>query len=109
MKAFARPPATWPIVCATQRATSSIVRSIWPTTPPTKPAPPDVPLEGFADVGVRFGSDDGDEARFERYRDLISFVGTRAPTSRRMLESILAQEQEHAEDLVDLLEDLPKD
>jgi bacterioferritin (cytochrome b1) len=26
-----------------------------------------------------------------------------------MLESILAQEEEHAEDLVDLLEDLPKD
>ena len=39
-------------------------------TPPTKPAPPDVPVQGFADVGVRFGSDDGDEARFERYRDL---------------------------------------
>jgi hypothetical protein len=27
----------------------------------------------------------------------------------RGLESILAQEEEHAEDLVDLLEDLPKD
>ena len=39
-------------------------------TPPTKPAPPDVPSKGLADVGVRFGSDDGDEARFERYRDL---------------------------------------
>jgi MtrB/PioB family decaheme-associated outer membrane protein len=39
-------------------------------TPPTKPAPPDVPSNGLADVGVRFGTDDGDEARFERYRDL---------------------------------------
>ncbi|HVG83124.1 MAG TPA: MtrB/PioB family outer membrane beta-barrel protein [Vicinamibacterales bacterium] len=39
-------------------------------TPPTKPAPADVPSNGLADVGVRFGSDDGDEARFERYRDL---------------------------------------
>ena len=40
-------------------------------TPPTKPAPPDVPSEGLFDVGVRFGADvDGDEARFERYRDL---------------------------------------
>jgi hypothetical protein len=39
-------------------------------TPPTKPAPPDVPLQGFADVGVRAGDTDGDEARYERYRDL---------------------------------------
>ena len=45
----------------------------------------------------------------ESYREMISFIGTRDPTSRRMLESILAQEEEHAEDLVDLLEDLPKD
>ncbi len=39
-------------------------------TPPTKPAPPDVPSQGLFDVGVRFGEVDGDEARFERYRDL---------------------------------------
>jgi len=45
----------------------------------------------------------------ESYREMISFIGTRDPTTRRMLESILAQEEEHAEDLVDLLEDLPKD
>jgi bacterioferritin len=45
----------------------------------------------------------------ESYREMISFIGPRDPTTRRMLESILAQEEEHAEDLVDLLEDLPKD
>ena len=45
----------------------------------------------------------------ESYREMISFMGQRDPTSRRMLESILAQEEEHAEDLVDLLEDVPKD
>jgi bacterioferritin len=45
----------------------------------------------------------------ESYREMITFIGPRDPTSRRMLESILAQEEEHAEDLVDLLEDLPKD
>jgi len=28
-------------------------------TAPTKPAPPDVPMQGLADVGFRFGSDDG--------------------------------------------------
>jgi bacterioferritin len=45
----------------------------------------------------------------ESYREMIHFLGERDSTSRRMLESILAQEEEHAEDLVDLLEDLPKD
>jgi bacterioferritin len=45
----------------------------------------------------------------ESYREMINFIGTRDTTSRRMLESILAQEEEHADDLVDLLEDLPKD
>ena len=40
-------------------------------TPPTKPEPPDVPMTGLLDVGYRGGSDvTGDEARFERYRDL---------------------------------------
>ena len=45
----------------------------------------------------------------ESYREMVTFVGTKDPTSRRLLEAILAQEEEHAEDLVDLLEDLPKD
>jgi len=45
----------------------------------------------------------------ESYREMVNFIGSKDPTSRRLLESILAQEEEHAEDLVDLLEDLPKD
>jgi bacterioferritin len=45
----------------------------------------------------------------ESYREMITFIGQRDTTSRRMLEGILAQEEEHADDLVDLLEDLPKD
>jgi len=45
----------------------------------------------------------------ESYREMINFIGQRDSTSRRLLESILAQEEEHAEDLVDRLEDVPKD
>jgi len=45
----------------------------------------------------------------ESYREMVAFIGQRDSTTRRLLESILAQEEEHAEDLVDLLEDLPKD
>jgi bacterioferritin len=39
----------------------------------------------------------------ESYRDMIAFVGSDDPTTRRMLEKILMKEEEHAEDLVSLL------
>ena len=39
----------------------------------------------------------------ESYRDMINFVGNNDPTTRRMLETILMKEEEHAEDLVSLL------
>lgn len=39
----------------------------------------------------------------EVYRQMISFFGEKDPTSRVMLEGILAQEEEHADDLADLL------
>lgn len=39
----------------------------------------------------------------DSYRDMISYFGNDDPTSRRMLEGILAMEEEHADDLVSLL------
>lgn len=39
----------------------------------------------------------------ESYRDMIAFVGSDDPTTRRLLENILMKEEEHAEDLVSLL------
>jgi bacterioferritin len=39
----------------------------------------------------------------ETYRDLIHFFGEKDPTTRRMLEGILATEEEHADELADLL------
>lgn len=39
----------------------------------------------------------------DSYRDMIHFVGTDDPTTRRLLEEIQAKEEEHAEDLVSLL------
>ena len=40
----------------------------------------------------------------DSYREMINYFGTDDPTSRRMLEGILAMEEEHADDLVSLLE-----
>ncbi|MBV9057059.1 MAG: ferritin-like domain-containing protein [Candidatus Eremiobacteraeota bacterium] len=39
----------------------------------------------------------------EHYRDLIRYFGDKDPTTRTMLEGILAQEEEHANDMHDLL------
>ncbi len=43
----------------------------------------------------------------ESYREMVRYFGDRDPTSRRMMEEILAVEEEHADDLVDLLHDVP--
>jgi bacterioferritin len=39
---------------------------------------------------------------------MIRYLGDKDPTSRRMLEEILAVEEEHAEELADLLAGLPE-
>ena len=39
----------------------------------------------------------------ETYSDMIHYLGDNDPTSRRMLEDILAKEEEHAEDLASFL------
>jgi bacterioferritin len=39
----------------------------------------------------------------DSYRDMIQYLGNDDPTTRRMLEGILAVEEEHADDLVSLL------
>ncbi|HKQ76545.1 MAG TPA: ferritin-like domain-containing protein [Blastocatellia bacterium] len=39
----------------------------------------------------------------ETYREIIKFFGEKDPTSRLMMEEILAKEEEHADELADLL------
>jgi bacterioferritin len=40
------------------------------------------------------------------YTEIIAWLGDGDPTTRRMLEKILAVEEEHAEDMLDLLDGL---
>ncbi len=42
----------------------------------------------------------------EAYREIIRYLGDRDPTSRRMMEDILAEEEGHAEELSDWIERL---
>lgn len=44
----------------------------------------------------------------ESYGEMIRYIGDNDTTTRRMLEGILAMEEEHADDLASLLEDLQK-
>ncbi|MBO2453836.1 DUF892 family protein [Actinomadura barringtoniae] len=39
----------------------------------------------------------------ETYQEIIRWLGHRDPTTRRLLEGILAEEEEHADDILDLL------
>jgi len=41
----------------------------------------------------------------ETYRQMISLIGDKDPTTRRLVEEILQDEEEHAEDLKDLLDE----
>jgi bacterioferritin len=42
----------------------------------------------------------------DSYREMITYLGTDDSTTRRMLEGILAMEEEHADDLVSLLQEM---
>ncbi len=39
----------------------------------------------------------------DSYREMVQYIGDADPTTRRMLEEILATEEEHADDLADLI------
>jgi bacterioferritin len=45
----------------------------------------------------------------DSYREMINYIGNDDSTTRRMLEGILAMEEEHADDLVSMLTDLGGD
>ena len=42
----------------------------------------------------------------DSYWEMIAYLGNDGPTTSRMMEGILAMEEEHADDLVSLLEEL---
>jgi bacterioferritin len=44
----------------------------------------------------------------ESYGDMVRYLGHQDPTTRRLMESILAQEEEHADDMADLLADMSR-
>jgi bacterioferritin len=45
----------------------------------------------------------------DSYREMVQYLSDKDPTSRRVVESILAVEEEHADEMADLLEGLPEE
>ena len=45
----------------------------------------------------------------DTYREIVQYIGQKDPTSRRLMESILAVEEEHADEMLDLLSSHPED
>jgi bacterioferritin len=42
----------------------------------------------------------------DSYREIVQYLGNDDPTTRRLMESILAVEEEHADDMMNLLQDV---
>jgi bacterioferritin len=45
----------------------------------------------------------------DSYSEIVRYLGDKDPTSRRLMEEILAKEEEHAEDMKTLLERIGKE
>ena len=63
-------------------------------------------VEGESLIGMIKEDLVAERIAIDSYREMIAYFGNDDPTTRRMMEGILAMEEEHAEDLVSLLEEL---
>ena len=63
-------------------------------------------VEGDSLVGMITEDLIAERIPIDSYREMVAYVGTDDPTTRKVLEGILAQEEEHAEDLASLLKEL---
>jgi len=45
----------------------------------------------------------------DSYKEIVLYLGDNDPTTRRLMEEILAKEEEHADDLANLLENVGRD
>jgi bacterioferritin len=63
-------------------------------------------VEGDSLIGMIKEDLVAERIAIDSYREMITYLGADDPTTRRMMEDILAMEEEHAEDLVSLLEEL---
>ena len=59
--------------------------------------------EGWRMLGRSRAALGENQAAIEAYRQMIALIGEKDPTTRRLLETILNDEEEHADEMADLL------
>ena len=88
---------------AVDPAMSSNGSGFTPAAPPAAPtAAPAVAADDLRDM-VRENLV-AERIAIDSYREMINFIGDRDTTTKRILEEILAQEEEHADEFADLLD-----
>jgi bacterioferritin len=71
----------------------------------TEPSSPRAGLEAIADLVSMIKEDlVAERIAIESYSEIVRWLGTDDPTSRKLIEDILKMEEEHADDLKSLLE-----
>jgi bacterioferritin len=65
-------------------------------------------VEGTELVGMIKEDLVAERIAIDTYREIVQFIGAEDPTTRRVLEHVLANEEEHAEELANLLADIDK-
>ncbi len=63
-------------------------------------------IEGDSLVGMIKEDLVAERIAIDSYREMVNYIGEDDPTTRRLMEEILAKEEEHAEDLVSLLQEI---
>jgi len=63
-------------------------------------------IEGDSLVGMIKEDLVAERIAIDSYREMINYIGEDDSTTRRLMEEVLAKEEEHAEDLVSLLQEL---
>jgi bacterioferritin len=63
-------------------------------------------VEGDSLVGMIEEDLVAERIAIDSYREMVNYIGEDDSTTRRLMEEILAKEEEHAEDLVSLLQEL---
>jgi bacterioferritin len=63
-------------------------------------------VEGTTLIGMIEENLIAERVAIDSYREMITYLGSHDPTTRRMIEEILAMEEEHADDMSSLVKEL---
>ena len=93
-------PTSWPSASCNWAASRTSIRAAWRSAPHAEY------VEGKTLKDMVTENLIAERIAIDSYREIITYLGNDDPTTRRIFEEILAQEEEHADDMADILDDL---